>query len=831
MELTTGGAHSAYGNTQVGDQKQASIPDYSGEVSLRDYTEASFNSRWKGYILLRPQSTALASALAKTMIQACNNANIGYSQGSRLGIRDHGTNSPVPTNCDCSSLVYQCLNECAGTSIMGTTATLQADFVKTNLFMDPGTFTSVSETTPYNGDVLVKAGTHTEIVVSGNPRDGSEDEIVFSTASGSASQVFGYRMEGEIQFTFEPRTTSPEGNVLVDEYYSNNYGFNKNGSYAWGRFSEIMQSHCDLSRSMAKKWYSHTEDKYQRGSVPALGAVMCYTNIKNNSLPGLVSIVELVHPNYIYVSQYSLDTLEFQYIKRIKYAGSWDLDLYGDGFKEYMFQGFIYNSAITTSVNSGKSFLSEFMTTANSFVGKGIASINKHVEVKANSPWSAAFITTVASITGGLLNVIIPKVTSCTAYKTSGADRKMGTWIDGPILNNYPVPQLGDLILFRNKQIETATKYYADKVGIVAEISSAKNETSANGKESNTAVFAVIIGDYENSVKKLKFNSRSASILGIYRPAWEQIDGGAPIQKYVTSSLAMYTEGTDIEDAAIRDLSYAEYSSSSFKPSIKKTGITLSALNYTGMLANFYSVLAETSTSAENEQGLIANFWNNTALSNFHLELADEILGGVPNSAYSLSWSGSGDTNITAVDGSSIKVTSYYDGKPRTETMTLSANVKMIYQLINTQLDNPAGTIGIMANMFQESKWNPAASNSIGASGLVQWADTSKTANFATQMKDYCKTHGNKQAWPNNLSGQIECLFYWVTTENLRIEGMTKIRSVENTLQGAQNAAVYFLDYMEIGKGNWGTKRDMLEQELRKGWARGVWTLFFGDKV
>ena len=104
----------------AGDQKQISTPDYKGEVSQQDFYVHS-----KGWTILRAKKAKQAQKLAEAMITACNNKNIGYDQGNRLNILKFGTSSTTPTECDCSSLVRQCVIEATG--------------------KDPGNFTTVKE--------------------------------------------------------------------------------------------------------------------------------------------------------------------------------------------------------------------------------------------------------------------------------------------------------------------------------------------------------------------------------------------------------------------------------------------------------------------------------------------------------------------------------------------------------------------------------------------------------------------------------------------------------------------------------------------------------------
>lgn len=147
-----------YSGGQAGDQDEL-------EVCTRSYYLHS-----KGWYLLRPKNVTHANAIAEAMLRACNNNNIGYDQGNRLGIIKYGTNSTVKTECDCSSLVRQCVKEGTGVDAGNfTTATEKSMLLATGLFENAIAVTS--STVMYNGDILVtKTKGHTVIVVSGSAR-------------------------------------------------------------------------------------------------------------------------------------------------------------------------------------------------------------------------------------------------------------------------------------------------------------------------------------------------------------------------------------------------------------------------------------------------------------------------------------------------------------------------------------------------------------------------------------------------------------------------------------------------------------------------------------
>lgn len=153
-----------YSGGAVGDQRQGTSPDYKGEVSMQNFYVHS-----KGWVILRPVSAAIAMKIAANMITACNNKNLGYDQGGRLGVIQKGINTITPTECDCSSLVRACVKEATGKDPGNFTTASEA-----SALMSTGLFTRLDYKTGtilYVGDVLVtKTQGHTVIVVEGLTR-------------------------------------------------------------------------------------------------------------------------------------------------------------------------------------------------------------------------------------------------------------------------------------------------------------------------------------------------------------------------------------------------------------------------------------------------------------------------------------------------------------------------------------------------------------------------------------------------------------------------------------------------------------------------------------
>ncbi len=168
---TSGGA--------VGDQKQtSSTNDTKGEVSMQNFYVHS-----KGWYIFRPKDAAIATKIASAMKTACNNANIGYDQGNRLGVIKYGTATKTKTECDCSSLVRQCVKEASGKDPGNFTTANEPEKLKASgLFESKIAYTSGTKL--YTGDVLVtKTKGHTVIVVEGYARTGS-------SASTSAKKTY-----------------------------------------------------------------------------------------------------------------------------------------------------------------------------------------------------------------------------------------------------------------------------------------------------------------------------------------------------------------------------------------------------------------------------------------------------------------------------------------------------------------------------------------------------------------------------------------------------------------------------------------------------------------
>ena len=155
--------------------------------------------------------------------------------------------------------------------------------------------------------------------------------------------------------SFKPRLTAPS---LTDKNWIHTSKGGKNScilikgnsvlpncvGYAWGRFMEILGSTPKLSRRNAEDWYGYTSDGYKRGKTPKLGAVICWRKGKTGTSSdgaGHVAIVEKINADgSIMISQSGYGTSRFW---------TWTVKK-GYALSGYVFQGFIYNPAVSTSI-------------------------------------------------------------------------------------------------------------------------------------------------------------------------------------------------------------------------------------------------------------------------------------------------------------------------------------------------------------------------------------------------------------------------------------------------------------------------------------------------
>lgn len=336
-------------------------------------------------------------------------------------------------------------------------------------------------------------------------------------------------------------------------------------SFAWGRFSEILGEPCKLQQANGGQMFSANKGVYETGDVPAIGAMACW------AMPGEaghVAIVEEINEDgSIYTSNsgwgWQSKYSENQWVRKVHGTKSNGWTDWGG----YIFQGFIYNP----NGRFGANLLKQFVDNAESHVGENGDWTWKTSGLGRGQPWCAAFVMAVGKSTANnIIGNIIPQCFGAGDIPRIGVKQGMGTWIPGPHRGNYNAkPQAGDMILFRYQYSGSdPDEYFSDHVGIVKEVIG-DTVWTIEGNSGN--------GDnWSSRVCKNSYRLKSNSINGYYRPNWAKVGG------YGTGGGGLlYTMENTREDAIVREVAYID----GFKPSISKTNIKLSVINYTSALA------------------------------------------------------------------------------------------------------------------------------------------------------------------------------------------------------------------------------------------------------
>lgn len=126
-------------------------------------------------------------------------------------------------------------------------------------------------------------------------------------------------------------------------------------------------------------------------------------------------------------------------------------------------------------------------------------------------------------------------------------------------------------------------------------------------------------------------------------------------------------------------------------------------------------------------------------------------------------------------------------GNYNVDTTQLSGNCKILVDFLLSMGLNGAAAIGIAANVKAESSFNPADIGDHGTSfGICQWH-----AGRGERMKNWVGP-----SWATNLSKQMEYL--WKDLNENYPKVLNYLQNVPNTVEGAQDAAEYFVRHFEI---------------------------------
>ena len=166
------------------------------EVSMQGYYMHA-----RGWYALRPKNADVAAKMATSMINACNNDNIGYDQNNRnvvSMIKKYGSTKNIAEKCetDCGNLVRGCILEASGRDVGEFYTGNEASVLEASGLFEKR-FSVSSSGQLYNGDVLVtKSKGHTVIVVSGRPRSGGSSSSGESSSAGTSNINTSYCGKG-----------------------------------------------------------------------------------------------------------------------------------------------------------------------------------------------------------------------------------------------------------------------------------------------------------------------------------------------------------------------------------------------------------------------------------------------------------------------------------------------------------------------------------------------------------------------------------------------------------------------------------------------------------
>lgn len=783
-------------------------------------TISNFNpGDWPGMVVYRGKSGSLWASLANLMIIACNNNNLLYSMSSkRSEIYSRGIHAAVTTYCDCSSLVRECCRE-SGINVGDfTTENEQSALQGTGAF-DWFTFQNTLNTPLYVGDILWRRNGehgHTAIVVEGDAPDGDWDispdefqweEVDITNTEGITDDTASFQRrymapvikqipEDIVTWMKRGMLTWTEVAQAYDVYYipTSWTGFSPfgesltNESYAWCRFSEIMHRVCNLTKGNPGSWYGHTEDGYARLVAPELGAAMCFSQPGG---PGYACIVEdIVDGNRIVTSQVVNGT--FSVVERRKEYGMWKME-------GYSFQGFILNPNAKMSA-SVESALSTFLSIAEQYGNTDKSWVEEVTGQRfgANS-WTASFVVACSKRAGSSLNVIIPNTNSCSSIGKIGVLRDMGEWHDGPANGGQYSPEAGDIALFRTKERKKGTSpYIADECGIVTQGGSTFTCIQGGRNGSETA-------------HRVQYNITSNKISGFFCPRWEQIDGTVASIRQYRNVEGLYTNGVKITDAAVRTMCYIVGDA---QPSIQASGIQLAAINYTGLLANLYSVFATSSLSDSANSELVIDLWNNTVRSYYQTEVTDFVSATMPAIEDITKMSEEELLKLAEERGQEyIDEHGGIGGDIGDVDPYNREAVKMAcYQFFTGQGMSPAVACGWLANIQEESQFNPADDRGDDghAWGLCQWNDRRQ------KMVDFVGPD-----WKTDVVGQLNFIMHELSTSETRTMTALREHASGNTIQDAYNAGYYIC-----------TEYERPENKQSKGRYRGnIAKQFYSDLV
>lgn len=182
----------------VGSARQDENGKYSGgsagDQTGKEVSTQTFYMHSKGWYILRPKSVTYANKIATAMLEACNNANIGYDQNQRTTLLTQYNKTKsikaitTKCECDCSALVRVCVLQATGKDVGNFTTSNEVTVLVNSGLFEKKTCSSSADV--YNGDILVtKTKGHTVIVTSGRARSTTSSVSYYNKYTGSSTKI------------------------------------------------------------------------------------------------------------------------------------------------------------------------------------------------------------------------------------------------------------------------------------------------------------------------------------------------------------------------------------------------------------------------------------------------------------------------------------------------------------------------------------------------------------------------------------------------------------------------------------------------------------------
>ncbi len=126
------------------------------------------------------------------------------------------------------------------------------------------------------------------------------------------------------------------------------------------------------------------------------------------------------------------------------------------------------------------------------------------------------------------------------------------------------------------------------------------------------------------------------------------------------------------------------------------------------------------------------------------------------------------------------------------ESKAANLNRENIFFFLKNNMGlNTAAAVGVLANIQKESSFNPNATGDSGTSyGICQWHNARWD-----NLKNYCAENGYD--W-TTLTGQLYYLKYELTTDSYYRSILNYLKNVDNSFQGAYDAAYHFCYKFEV---------------------------------